>query len=281
MSGLDSPFLWIGSNSPRVPLLLTCPHSGETPPPEAAWLRAQPEAILLTDVDRFVDRLYAPAAQALQLPLLATRVHRYAVDLNRYPDDVDADSVEGATHPSGAFTKGFHWVKTTQGARLMPRPIDVPTHRLLVARYHDAFHAEIESRLASLRARFPGRPLYHLDCHSMPSVGTGAHADAGQRRPEVCLSDFRGQSASPRFLQIVVDAFLGQGFEVSVNQPYQGGRITQRYGQPARGVETIQIELNRALYMDEASREKLPGFDAIAARLTSALGVVLDRLENG
>lgn len=272
-----APFVWHGPAVGAVPLLLTCPHSGEAIPPEAGWLDAIAPLTLLTDVDRFVDRLYRPGAETTGLPLLCTRVHRYAADLNRYPDDVDAESVEGSPNTPGAFTKGFHWVRTTQGAPILARAIPAAAHAEIARRYHDAFHAEIAARVAAIRARFPGRPVFHLDLHSMPSVGTGAHADAGRRRPEVCLSDLRGKSASPAFLERTRAALAAEGFEVSLNEPYQGGRITQRYGRPTEGHETLQIELNRALYMSETTREPLPGFDAVAARL----GRVLARVAGG
>jgi N-formylglutamate amidohydrolase len=109
----------------------------------------------------------------------------------------------------------------------------------------------------------------------MPSKGTGAHADAGSARPDVVLSDFEGKSASHEFMGFVETAFRSQGFRVSLNWPYKGGRITQRYGRPELGHETIQIELNRALYMDEVSREKLPGFGLVQARLSVVMALIL------
>jgi len=262
---LKEPFYWLGEDNPSVPLILTVPHSGEEVPPEATWLTGLEPALLLTDVDRFVHELYEPATRALKLPALVTRVHRYAADLNRFPGDVDSDAVEGAIEPSGKFPKGFHWVVTTRGERLMDKPVSRTVHDELVRLYHDRFHQELASRLKG-RAR-----TYHLDCHSMPSVGTGAHRDGGQKRADVVISDLQGKSATPAYKDLVVGAFRAQGFEVAYNWPYFGGRITERYGQPAQGHETIQIELNRALYMDERTYEKGAEFDSVSRRLTDAL----------
>ena len=86
--------------------MVTIPHSGEKIPPEATWLMGLPEEILMCDVDRFVDRLYVPALTALKIPFIKTDWHRYVVDLNRIPQDVDAASVEGASSAAGLHNRG-------------------------------------------------------------------------------------------------------------------------------------------------------------------------------
>lgn len=269
---------WMGQTNAKLPLVITIPHSGETVPPEAGWLKSASEHLLLTDVDRFVDKLYEKAVTDLSVPALITKVHRYAADLNRYPTDVDQDSVVGAKSLAGTHTKGFHWVESTLGERIMKTPIDQATHDAIVARYHDEFHAEFARRLSELKTKFPGRAIYHLDCHSMPSVGTDAHLDGGKPRAEVVISDFEGKSSSTQFKDIVTEAFDAQGFETAYNWPYKGGRITQRYGRPAENHHTIQVELNRKLYMNEQTREKLPSFGEITNRLRSALDQIMQRL---
>lgn len=234
--------------------------------------------MLLTDVDRFVDELYRPAAGTHGLSLISLETHRYAGDLNRFPTDVDADSVEGASSPSGTHPHGYFWVKTTTGISLMPKPVSASLHAELVAEIHDPFHARIAAQIKQLKQSHPGRPIYHLDCHSMPSRGTESHPDAGAERAEVVLSDFEGRSTRPEFLSLVKDAFCAKSFKVAINDPYKGGRITQRYGKPAQGHHTIQIELNRKLYMDEATKAKLPGFDALQARLRAVIDDVVQGL---
>lgn len=238
-----------------------------------------PPSVLLTDVDRFVDALYLPAVDQLALPLLSTDIHRYAVDLNRVPEDVDQDAVQGARFPSGTHPKGFHWVKTTRGEALMTQPMTEALHQEWVARYHDVFHQEIAAQLEDFRKRLSATAVFHLDCHSMPSQGTSAHADAGERRPDVVVSDFNGRSALPAFKDAVIAGFQAQGLNVSYNWPYQGGRITQRYGRPESGHHTIQIELNRALYLDEKTKEKGPGFASLQLKLEKVLEVLCAWIE--
>lgn len=263
-------------NSTRHRLLLTAPHSGETIPPEAAWLNTIPSSILLIDPDRFVNELYGPAAHAHDLPFLFTHVHRYAADLNRYPLDIDQASVQGATNPAGKFTHGFHWVKTTQGHTLLERPITPETHQAIVHHYHDPFHRLIEDKLFDLRAAHPGKKLYHLDLHTMPSRGNESHTDNGRMRAQVVLSDCEGKSALRPYFDLVREAILAQGFELAINDPYKGGRITQRYGKPETGIETLQIELNRAIYMDEDTRERSADFEKIREKLTSMIKLITD-----
>src|SRR5687767_164164 len=105
-------------------LMITVPHAGESIPEEADWLKGVSPAVMLTDVDRFVDELYRPAAEGLKLPMEVMSIHRYALDLNRLPSDIDPESVEGAPPAKAtSFISGFHWVRTTQGEPLMLRPI--------------------------------------------------------------------------------------------------------------------------------------------------------------
>jgi N-formylglutamate deformylase len=264
----------------EVPLILTIPHSGQVIPPEAGWLKSYSEQFLQTDLDSYVDELYRPAAARLRLPALVVQVHRYAADLNRFPDDVDCESVEGDPRPAGTFPIGFHWVYNTLGQKILPNPLPKALHDRWVQVYHDRFHEEFARGLGVVKSSFPGRVIRHLDCHSMPSQGRGIHQDAGKARPDVVISDVNGKSASGEYMVLVCGAFEAEGFTISRNWPYQGGRITQRYGRPEQGHETIQIELNRALYMDEKTRQKTPGFDRLQARLEPVLRRIVEGLRS-
>jgi N-formylglutamate amidohydrolase len=239
------------------PIFFSIPHSGERVPDEAHWLHGLPEPILMCDVDRFVDRLYAPAMKSASLTCIVTQWHRYVVDLNRLPGDVDADSVDDSKNPSGTFTTGLHWVKTTRGTRLMPVPMTRQLHDQLVKRYFEPFHTDIKAAYADFR-KTGAKKIFHVDAHSMPSKGTSAHKDPGQTRADVVISDQEGKSCEPAFKDLVIKAYQDTGLKVAYNWPYVGGRVTQTYGKPAEGQHTIQVELNRALYMDEESKQWLP-----------------------
>jgi N-formylglutamate amidohydrolase len=154
-----------------LPFFVTIPHSGEKVPDQAPWLKNLPEPLLMCDVDRYVDRLYEPSLRAQQIPFSKTEWHRYAGDLNRLPGDVDRDSVQGHANASGKFSRGFHWVITTKRERLMPSPMTREAHDQLVQLIYEPFHQSIRN----LYKKFEdagAREVYHLDAHSMPSMGT-------------------------------------------------------------------------------------------------------------
>jgi len=200
--------------------------------------------------------------------------HRYAGDLNRLSEDVDQDSVEGSLNPSGKFTRGFHWVSTTQQFRLMKTPMALSTHQKLVELIASPFHADLQSLYVEAK-RISGR-VYHLDLHSMPSRGTSEHRDPGEDRADVVVSDQFGKSCSPYFRDLVISSFVQAGFTVGYNWPYYGGRITEHYGRPDQETHVIQIELNRKLYMDEKSKKKLSQNDF--QKIQSQIGKALDYL---
>lgn len=238
------------------PIFLSSPHSGEMIPEEVIWLSHLPETILMCDVDRYVDRLYAPGCERLAIPFIVTPWHRYVVDLNREPQDIDGQCVVGAVGAVGKeFVSALHWVRTTKGDLLMPQPMAPSLHERLVDKYWRPFHEQVLAQFAHFR-RMGHDQIYHLDVHSMPSQGTDKHLDAGQRRPQIVVSDYHGKSCAPKFRDLVVHAYESAGFEVKVNWPYQGGRITQLYGRPELGQHTVQVEMNRALYMDEITKQK-------------------------
>ncbi len=255
------------------PFFVSIPHSGEKLPAECEWLKGLPEPILMCDVDRFVDRLYGPAVQKIGCPVVITEWHRYVVDLNRLPDDIDVDSVQGAPHPSGSgiFSQGLHWIRTTKGQTLLPSPMTMELHNELVKKYFEPFHRQVRGVYEKFRAQ-GHKKIYHLDAHSMPSMGTKAHKDPGERRAEIVVSDWEGKASEPEYKDLVVEAYRKAGFQVKVNWPYVGGRVTRTYGQPAKGQNTIQVELNRALYMNEDTK-RLNEKDAeeVAKKITAAL----------
>lgn len=255
----------------QKPLLITIPHSGEHVPPETPWLAQLPETLLMFDVDRFVDRLYQPVIDRLGLKSVKTEWHRYAVDLNRWADDVDSDSVIGHKNASGSFPRGLHWSITTTGEKLMPQPMPSRTHDRIVEKYFEPFHQEVRQRLSEIR-QAGGATTYHLDAHSMPSVGTKEHRDPGERRADIVVSDCDGKSCSAFFKDLVISAYEKAGFKVAYNWPYKGGRVTETYGRPDEKQEAIQVELNRALYMDEKSKRLLPErLGAIQGQLSHAI----------
>lgn len=261
------------------PLFITIPHSGEFIPPEADWLLKLPENIRMFDVDRFVDRLYKPTLETMQIPSVIAKGHRYVADLNRLPEDIDKSSVEGALLPAGTHSMGFHWVKTTRGYQLLPHPISRLLHEKWVSQFYDPFHEQVRAQYSRFKQQ-SFRQVYQIDAHSMPSLGTSAHRDPGQKRADIVVSDQEGKSCDPHFKDLVIAAYEKAGFKTAYNWPYLGGRVTQVYGQPDKGQNCIQVELNRALYMDEESKMiKVEASQEVADKILVALRYILQSLE--
>lgn len=259
---------------------ISIPHSGERVPSEATWLKDLPENILMCDVDRYVDRLYQPVVEGLKLGCVKTQWHRYVIDLNRLPDDVDAESVQGDKNPAGKFTSGLHWVKTTQDHRIMHKPISRQLHDQLVTRYFNPFHDDIKDMYGFFRER-GAEKIYHLDAHSMPSLGTKAHRDPGETRAEIVVSDCEGKSCDASFKDLVMEAYRDAGLQVAYNWPYMGGRVTQTYGVPEKGQQAIQVEIRRSLYMDEENKKWVPEkASALIQKLDKAVRQIHERLPN-
>lgn len=251
-------------------LMATIPHSGEEIPEMTPWLRNLPEEVLMCDVDRFVDRLYQDHLTKLSIPLVKTQWHRYAVDLNRIPEDVDCESVLGSDLPAGKNSRGYHWVTTTLKTRIMNQPMSLQDHLKLTELIYQPFHDEVKKTANEIQKK--QSIVYHLDLHSMPSMGTSEHRDPGERRADIVISDCHGKSSSSKFLDIVLLAYVKAGFKVAYNWPYYGGRVSEVYGQPSLGHHTIQVELNRSLYMDEQTKQLIPD---LAAKTSEKLGVAL------
>jgi N-formylglutamate amidohydrolase len=258
--------------------LVTIPHSGEKVPAQADWLKTLPEEILMCDVDRYVDYLYEPGLQKWHLPYAKTEWHRYAGDLNRIPQDIDAGSVEGNPNPAGMHRRGFLWAITTHNHQLMPKPISAKIHQELVELIYEPFHASVRKLYENYEAS--GRTkVFHIDAHSMPSVGTKEHRDPGERRADIVVSDCHGKSCDPKFRDLVIAAYVIAGFKVAYNWPYFGGRVSEFYGQPEKNHHAIQVEMNRELYMDEQTKKLKPEeARAIQAKVEIALSYICKHL---
>lgn len=240
-----------------IPFLVSIPHSGEKVPSQAYWLEGLPEPLLMCDVDRYVDVLYEPALNHLHIPYVKTEWHRYAGDLNRLPDDVDETSVQGHKNKAGSFSRGFLWTITTTEQPLMKVPTSPENHQSLVKLIYEPFHASLR-QLYENHQKNGFKTIYHLDAHSMPSVGTRQHRDPGEKRADIVVSDSLGKSCSPAYRDLVIAAYCTAGFKVGYNWPYVGGRVTEAYGDPANGHEVLQVEMSRNLYMDEITKKIKP-----------------------
>jgi N-formylglutamate amidohydrolase len=252
----------------RSCVVFSSPHSGADYP--AAFLEASSLSPLLirSSEDAFVDEIFA-GAPAAGAPLLAARVPRACIDLNRAPDDLDPALIAGATrrylNPRIAAGLGVIPRVVAEGRPIMRGTLTLAEAERRIAENWHPYHDRLRGLLAEARASFGMAIL--IDCHSMPHDALNAAPSVRGRRPDVILGDRFGAACERWLIDAATDLFAAQGFTVARNALFAGGYITQAYGRPERGVQALQVEIDRALYMDEARVEKLAGFAGIAERV--------------
>lgn len=260
------------------PLLVSIPHNGEQIVDETYWLKNLDEITLMYDVDRFIYPMYESVLDQCKIPRVVTPYHRYVVDCNRWPTDVDCDSVEGSENPSGLHPTGLHWRKTTAGRILFKKPLSRSLHEVIVKKYYEGFFRDIDS-LYQKWDQQGIENIYHLDLHSMPSRGTEVHRDPGEDRADIVIGSEKGKTATLKWTEQVVSAYRNQGFSVRLDYPYTGGTIVEKYGSPQKGRQALMIELNRKLYMDEKSKQIIPDkAEATKKRLAKVIPEIYSHL---
>lgn len=261
------------------PLVFDSPHSWRHWP-DGGTRPVVTQAALDTGWDAWVDELWARAVQGAA-PVLAARFHRAFLDANRARDDIDTQLLEEqwpeVARPSAACRRGMGLVRrlALPGMPIYDCLLPVAEVQARIARYYDPYHAALERLVDAAHARFG--VCCHIDCHSMKSRGNAMNADDGQSRPDMVVSDLLGQGADPFLVRWIASGLQSLGYRVQVNHPYAGNELVRRHGQPHRGRHSVQIEINRALYMDEARFERHAGFDRLAADLAR----LVEQLDQG
>lgn len=260
------PFVLTFPDAAPVPVVVEVPHAGlELPTELREGLRARPEDAL-RDADPYVDRI-VEAAPSHGAPLLRATLSRYVVDLNRAPDDVSREVVADHPAPRPTQPRGVVWATTTEGRLLWPRPLDHAELARRLSRYHAPYHRAIEEQLLATRARHGWAIL--LSVHSMPSSARGV------RRADVVPGTRGRTTAASRVIDAVGAHFTAHALSVRHDDPYRGGYTTGLWGRPEEGIHAVQIELSRALYLDERT---LTPNDAGVAEMAAVMMGLVDRL---
>jgi N-formylglutamate deformylase len=271
-----SDALWIReAESASVPLLLDSPHSGDVPAPFVQPVA--PSKVLQTTRDAFVDELYASAPRH-GATLIAATFPRWMIDANRGRDDIDVDLIVGAwpypVNPTGKTRSGMGLLRrlAVPGMPMYARKFTVAEVETLLCDYYDPYHASVKAALDRLHARFGA--VWHIDCHSMRSRGNAMNDDDGKERPDFVVSDRDATTAGGGFTEHVVSVLRTQGYSVGINDPYKGAELVRAYGRPAERRHSIQIEINRRLYMVEEEVIKHDGLERLQHDLVRLLGDV-------
>jgi N-formylglutamate amidohydrolase len=268
---------------PVGPILFASPHSGRDYPQAFLDQALLDRAAIRSSEDAFVDQLF-DSAPRLGAPLLLARAPRAFLDLNRAADELDPAVIDG-------IARAPHNPRVSSGLGVIPRVVagGRPIYRGKLSlteaqdrirRFWHPYHRALAALIDETRAAFGQAVL--IDCHSMPHEAIEAHTRPGQPRPEVVLGDRYGVAAGREVVDRIEAAFASAGLRVGRNAPFAGAYVTQAYGRPLRGVHVVQVEIDRALYMDELRVEPLAGFaefrDVIAgvvAELVQPTGMAL------
>jgi N-formylglutamate amidohydrolase len=260
----------------RVPLVLDSPHSGTDYP--ADFGAAQPHERLRETEDTYVDELYA-SAPSLGATLIAARFPRVYIDPNRSLLDIDASLLEAAWPGPAIPSKktqlgvGLIWRVLDTGDAIYSRKLTVDEVKRRIVAYHQPYQRAVKDALDQAHAHFGA--VWHLNLHSMPAVSSRISEEGpGKPRADFVLGDRDGTTCGPEFTQLVADTLRGMGYEVKVNDPYKGVELVRAFSDPQSHRHSLQIEVNRRLYMDERTREKSAGFEKLRADLASLVGTV-------
>lgn len=292
---LDPPFDVLGPDVPSCPLVLSSPHSGNIYPRRFLDRAKLDLGVLRRSEDAFVDDLFSGAG-ALGAPLIRARFPRAYLDVNREPYELDPRMFEGIV-PAFANTRS---VRVAGGLGTIPRlagqaqeiyaarlPVDEALGR--IEKLHKPYHRRLRALVERARGRFGVAVL--IDCHSMPSGlprPSGASLDASSaprpetsRRPDIVVGDRFGTSSASVLVDLVEDELKRLGYAVARNKPYAGGYITEHYGAPSTNCHAMQIEISRALYMDESAICRGERFEATRADLTKVIAALAALLAIG
>jgi N-formylglutamate deformylase len=255
-----------------LPLVVDSPHSGSHYPEDFAF--CCPLDILRRAEDSYVDELFE-AAPAHGATMIAAVFPRSYLDVNRAADDLDPALL------SAAWPKHLKLRPTTRvglvrryaqaGVPIYERKLHPDEVLARVERYYAPYHQTLEEICDRLHREFGA--VWHVNAHSMPSTGSRKHGRKGEHGDFV-IGDRDGTTCAPEYTDFVATTLRGMGYEVHVNDGYKGVELVRRHGRPAERRHSLQIEVDRSLYMDQRTLEKLPGFDALKddlARLFAAL----------
>jgi len=258
-------------------VVFSSPHSGRDYPWDFIRDSQLDELTIRSSEDAFVDRLLA-AAPDCGAPVLAARLPRAFVDLNRAPDELDPALIDGVRQPG-------HNPRIASGLGVIPRvvangrairsgkmPLTEAQARL--AQFYYPYHGRLAELLATTHSRFGQAVLF--DCHSMPHDALGSSANVFSVKPDVVLGNRFGASCSPEVIEAVEAVFQAAGLKTACNLPFAGAYITQKYGRPAQGRHVVQIEIDRALYMVEDLVEPRADFDRFKAQFAGVVAGLAD-----
>jgi N-formylglutamate deformylase len=216
--------------------------------------------------------------------LIAARFPRSYIDPNRSLLDIDASLIEGPWPGPAIATRktelgiGLIWRVLDSGQPIYARKLTVAEVKERIVRYHQPYQRAVKDALDAAHDHFGA--VWHLNLHSMPAMsGRISEEGPGKARADFVLGDRDGTTCDAAFTAFVRERLRGMGYDVKVNDPYKGVELVRAFSDPKAGRHSLQIEVNRRLYMDERTREKGAGFATLQGNLDRLLHAVADYAE--
>lgn len=258
-----------------APLLVDVSRSGREYP--TAYRSPLPFTTVHDNVSMYVEDLWSGVPHRGGTLLYCSFPNTW-IDVNRNELDMDPALVDGEwpvqLEPTARTLEGLGLIKTKAryGEPFQERKLGVAEIEERLDRFYRPYHAELKRIADELYERF-GR-LTQISCHCMSAVGAPTHPDAGKTRADFCVSDLKGETASKEAMELVVETLKGLGYSVSVNAPYIGNELIRRIGSPGRGIDSIQVEINKKLFMDTKTFLATAGLGKVKADLDMLLEVL-------
>jgi N-formylglutamate amidohydrolase len=278
---LEPPFEIVQPKALTAPVVFNSPHSGAVYPARFLAQSCLDPLTLRRSEDAFVDDLFS-AAPAAGAPLMRALFPRALVDVNREPYELDPKMFEArlplavnSRSPRVAAGLGTIPRIVADSQVIYTRPLPVAEALFRIEQLYRPYHAALRQLLKRVQQEFGFAVL--VDCHSMPS---GQLSRSASPRADIVLGDRYGSSCDPALTAFTEAALVRMGYRVARNRPYAGGYITEHYGRPAQGVHALQIEVNRALYMDERLHCLNEGFERLKADMTVLVGLLIGFAHN-
>ena len=258
-----------------IPLVLDSPHSGTAYP--ADFAHAAPRALVRRAEDTHVEELFASAPR-IGATLIDALFPRAYIDPNRNLADIDpallSEPWPGPVTPSRKTEQGIGlvWRVAHGGVAMYGRRLSAAEVQRRIASCYEPYHAALTAALDERHRAFGS--VWHLNCHSMPAQGDVNADDPGRTRADFVLGDRDATTCAPDFTDFVATTLSAMGYGVAINDPYKGVELVRKFGRPAEGRHSLQIEINRRLYMNEETQARLAGFDPLRRDLDRLLNAL-------
>jgi N-formylglutamate amidohydrolase len=273
---LAPPFTVARPEALQGPLVFNSPHSGRIYPSTFLAASRLNSLALRRSEDAYVEELFG-FVTSLGAPLLHAHFPRAYLDVNREPYELDPVLFRDGL-PHYANTQSVRVVGglgtiariVSESDEIYREPLTVGAALERINRLYTPYHETLKALLIEAQKEFGLAVL--IDCHSMPS---NPAVDQAGGRPDFVLGDRFGASCSGELTRLAGAQLKALGYVVALNKPYAGGYITEHYGRPHKGQHALQIEVNRALYMDETSFEKSAGFERLRGDLEAVVRALM------